>query len=115
MFFAMAGLEEMALLYGLRIVDSVLVLVAALLALAWWKQSTSAASISGIILLLVSMLLEPWTAFTPPSSDQDDVYWTFWIRIASAFWALLVLVAAMSIIALIRRKRFKQVKPDDLK
>jgi hypothetical protein len=110
MVFAMAGLEEMALLYGLRIVASALVVIAGLLVLAYWKQSTVASAIAAVLLLLVSLQLEPWTAFTRPSSDPDDVYWTFWVRVASAFWAILVVVAAACIIRLIRRKRFEHLK-----
>ena len=105
MVFAMAGLEEMAILYELRLITSVLIVIVVMLGFAWWFRSIEWTSIAAAALLPTGMLLQPWTAFQPPSSDPDDVYWTFWMRVESGFWALVVVLAATCLIAVIRRKR----------
>ncbi|MGA2175822.1 MAG: hypothetical protein ABSH38_12660 [Verrucomicrobiota bacterium] len=108
MVLAMAGLAEAAFFYGLLLIAAVLLVVAGLLALAWWKQSTIAATIACVLVLLVGLLLQPWTAFAPPTSnDPDEAYWLVWIRVASAIWALLVVAGAACLTKVIRRRRLR--------
>ncbi len=105
---AMAGLAEAAFFYGLLIIAAVLLLVGGLLAFAWWKRSTIAAAIACTLVLLVGLLLQPWAAFSPPTStDPDEAYWLVRVRVASVVWAVFFIAGAACLTTVIRRRRLQ--------
>ncbi len=107
MVFAMAGLAEAAVFYGLLIVGGILLVAAGLLALAWWKQSAMTATIAFVLVILDGLLLQPWSAFAPSiSDDPDEASWLVRLRIASVIWGLFVVIAASCLAMIIRRRRF---------
>ena len=108
---AMAGFAEAAEFYGLLFVAGVLLVIAGLLALAWWKQSMIAAMLALGLLILPGLIMQPWTAFDSPTSDDpDEAYWLVQLRVASMIWGIFVAAAAGCMATVIRRKRGQRLK-----
>ena len=106
--FAMAGLAEATNYYGLLIIYGGLLAAAGLLALAWWKRSLIAVVIAFVVVLVAGFLLQPWSAFAPPrSNDPDEAYWIGRFRTASVIWSLNIVAAVACLIRVIRHRRFK--------
>jgi heme/copper-type cytochrome/quinol oxidase subunit 2 len=105
---SMAGLAEAAFCYGLLIIAAILLLVGGLLAFAWWKGSAIAATIACILVLLVGLLLQPWSAFAPPTTaDPDEAYWLVRFRVASVVWAFFFVAGVACLTTVIRRRRLQ--------
>jgi hypothetical protein len=105
---AMAGLAEAAFLYGLLMVGTVLLMVGGLLAFAWWKRSTIAATLACILVFLVGLLFQPWSAFSPrASADPDEAYWLVRLRVATVIWALLFVAGPVCLTTVIRRRKMQ--------
>jgi hypothetical protein len=105
---AMAGLAEAAIYYGLLIIYGGFWAVAGLLAWSWWKRSLTTVIIGLVIILVAGFLLQPWSAFAPPTSDDpDEAYWIGRFRTASVIWSLLLVATAACLIRVIRHRRFK--------
>jgi hypothetical protein len=108
-FLAMAGLAEAAILYGLLIISGIVLVAAGLLALSWWKRSLVAVVIACILVLLAAFLLQPWSAFSPPTSDDpDETYWLARFRFASVIWMLFVIASAACLARVLRYRRLKK-------
>ena len=104
---AMAGLAEAAIFYALLIVTVILLAVAGLLGLAWWKRWPVAAVIACVLCLVAGFLLQPWSAFHPPEfpDDPDEIYWLTRWRVASVIWAVIFLAGIACLRMIVRRRR----------
>jgi|SRR6516165_3418914 hypothetical protein len=100
--FAMAGLAEAAIFYGLLIIGGVLLLAGGMLAFAWWKRSPFAATIALVLVIIVGLLLQPWTAFAPPTTtDPDEAYWLVRLRVASAVWTVFLITGVACLVTVL--------------
>jgi hypothetical protein len=105
---AMAGLAEAAEFYSLVIFSGVLVLVAGLLTLAWWKCWPIAALLGCLVCYFVSLFIQPWHVLAPAiSDDPDQSYWLFRWRMFAVVWAALSITGLVSFYILTRRSGSK--------
>jgi O-antigen/teichoic acid export membrane protein len=97
---AMAGLAEAAEFYSFLIFSGILFAVVGLFALAWTKRWWAAALIGCLVCLMIGFLLQPWTQFAPPTTDDPDEAW----RLFSVFWVAIFVGGVACLTAIFRRR-----------
>jgi hypothetical protein len=105
---ATGGLDDVAMALGEVIVVGVILVSVGLIALSLWKRSLIAGVFACILLLADGAFFQPWTVIAPsPSAAPDAAYWLFRLRVISAIWTLLVILAAACLVRVIRLKKIK--------
>lgn len=104
-FLAIAGLAEAAIFYGLLIIGGIVLVAAGLLALLWWKRSLVAIVIACILVLLAGFLLQPWSAFSLPTSDDPDETYCLLGSDLLQLWMLFVVASAACLARVLRYRR----------
>jgi hypothetical protein len=94
--FAMAGPAEAGEPFALTIAYGGLLLVDLTAAIGLFARSRAASGVSLVLVLLVTLLFQPWEAFRPfPSDDPDAQHWVAAWR-GFCWWWGVALVAAVA-------------------
>lgn len=103
-----AGPAGAAIFFRLLLMGVLLAVVIVLLAVSWLKRSTVATLIAGVLVLVIGVLLQPWTLITPPpAGDTGDAQGLGQLRIAAVIWALFVVATAICLPRVMCRRKPK--------
>jgi hypothetical protein len=108
----MAGLAEAAISFGLFICWCALFVIAVLLFFAWYRESWRFALGAAILVLILGIVFQPWSAFIPTpkgfaswSNDPDYLYWRARERLMCVAWAVVLAAAAFAVVHYAKHKR----------
>lgn len=112
---ATGGLDEMAIDISYSVFFALFVVIAGMLALAWWKRSLFAVGLAVFLVLLDGFLIQPWhfIVFYPLDTTYPyDRTWQFNMEVISIVWLLTVVLTLVGLVrALTYRKIQRRQRP----